>query len=1610
MSEIVYPRKYLLSRHGGQAFRFDPVTYGTGKDNYLTLSDLVNLLSARDKTPMTLSALVNDYQTRYQDITPPVELLTNAELILAWYHGLKLYEGNGGPVINSNAVLQQINSLYPLEGFSDITQVNKQYEAWLRDIRYMIDAEKPLDQSVLNGINFAPNEFDDQISLIHKKLLQITPLIPIKYQLMYIPEGKNIDVIEDLSSVPVRSMFTVIKEDFDNLGNQSGATAESHIEGMRKLFRKHGASISGVKASNLEIVLMIIHNYQDFQHPSHLDKYWGYIFKEAMLPKSEKKRSTTISKYQFMDDFRKIYWTKFIPSYNQSLMKNVTLLRNWSKIQKKFLDITPSSHSPFYYNKISLSYDINLSESDGSDPLPDFFNYFHTDYEIPYISFINRSTGKGMQSRIYKGLHQFTEQDLKPEKPFEGHNPAIVGKIWHSSRYMASDKYPEELSKSSNYGDFSMEYLRDSKVIRVSMRIGISEDSRDHYETVSDIPEVQKMIKRLHDHWYWTQDQKVSIPDSSRLRDSNVSGEFYLYNTPVDEYILTAIVQDSFFKHYLLIDEKNNAVPYRPHQTKSTNNKKDSKDYINAIKFLLIGASSGGSSGIMGSKAIGSNLDEYKRYPLKAKTEKSRLTKGSLVKYMTAQSAQGTAKAASFITQDEMMMTKVMVNGSINSKTVQYFMSIIARLYQYYHTASSPYIQFYDMVAGPNFTTQVRTNMYWYNYPANNKFQYEVPRIFDDYGTVISDRGQNQSQGQDKDKNIKLLKILYPNIIVSAYARGGAQAPSQPIPLAAEDVPFWQMQRHLTGPKSKSASDPNKDDRKLVGSLKLNELDLNGNPRVMYYGCPDEYPYPGLKENKIRTLVKDPNNPNGPMIPHMQLWPYIPTCFKTQKDVKSDTKHKSANINDVTSSIIDGRLGKITMQVKNVLHMPGRELYRLGTVDSNNTFLDAILKALRLVDVNYVNQLYQNYGSLENIRSNLLNILGQGVELSILKQECYDMSTEDIATMLTDNQTYLDPKKTYRFFERALRVNIFLFEYRNSDQSMSLVLPRHKKFYVRRVQPGLNMTNNIHIIIHGGVNNITPPPCNLVIHVKEDLKMGKAAESERLKNIITGYRSSDLQEFSPYFSPEVYDRCFQAVSYMSKVHQISLQGELSRLYLTPFIDMISLYNIKGTPVSQYIDQYGKARYLKLNNGIYLGFPPTQPLNLPTFTSIKAGELPTLQQCLDLYTTGDPSFTLSGTTRVEQKISGIWMAYDHYQFGFYCPCQLTPLTEELAQLPTSYEIPNLVKDGANRDYDMFQRSNVLRKSAQLLDQLIKYLYLIEYPSMHHMVNYQVSPNPGAEDQQVYAFVEKYFYAPTQADASYDSLQHYNLSSLPRILPRGSVTEVLKVLRDTYGIQIIVGSGDQPRLYIWNPKLLQSVMNSLTAFAKTIANLDVKADSLREIQNYYEHSSDFSERARRDFLILNDREYQAWLQTQKTVLQAGTEEEDSLDLPLHFIIPKGLSMSTKPILLLHNTDPFLRPTEIRSSSQFYIIQNIPGGNFYRAFNAALQWEQTGINRGHEVEPYVSQFPDSLPPYKIYRLLEDGKIVVAEDHSGSSGGGRFINVLLMEGNYYMAMLPLV
>ena len=656
---------------------------------------------------------------------------------------------------------------------------------------------------------------------------------------------------------------------------------------------------------------------------------------------------------------------------------------------------------------------------------------------------------------------------------------------------------------------------------------------------------------------------------------------------------------------------------------------------------------------------------------------------------------------------------------------------------------------------------------------------------------------------------IKRLQEQAPDLFVLNYARR-CQCPLQPIIVEPNEIDAWKQRR--VGPTllERQIMPFPKTDAVSPGLPNLPK----DNPRWNFV-CPDDNnPYPGVKLNHD--------------LPNRDRFPYVPCCFKKDQMTPGVNSHyrdyienkapdrrigaKAEKKISTRKILVPDRVAFLPRAVENIVKRYSDEyvdMVRYGIVYTPNSLLHCVCVAID--DPNYLAQptdeLKEAY--VTRIRQHMLAT----IRPSLLKQELYDHTDEEIMNLFRDNAKFLDPSLFYRAVEETFNINIYVFAppppSGDETELGAMDVPRFKIFHARPLR--LHRPTVVLMKTWGSESDaLEYPQCELIVDYDKD-----------------NYQIMKL------FGPEMTEVCHGALQDTIKTMTWTVLANNtfevhSNIYY--YIDHLSLFQVP--PVSQFIDYNGKMRALTLNLGggqmLTVATIPSQPENLPVTTDIQ--RVPP-QIATRIF--GEPTgITLDNNGNVD----GLWFQIMDIMYGEYVPVVPAPVVDAKPIGP-----PNpIVSTGVN----VTGRLSKLRRTLNVIIQITRWLYELARSKQN------IDPSTFAAN----------FMVMDQAPVR-DSSTYYNLDTIPRRLPNvETIQEAIRILEPLAPTLF-----NQGRIVMYSPAFADRIVKMLRDYSNL--RFGMPPEHIEFIENFYETESDFTV-VPNSKIFINEKDLTAWLVSLKS----------------------------------------------------------------------------------------------------------------------------------------------
>ena len=335
-----------------------------------------------------------------------------------------------------------------------------------------------------------------------------------------------------------------------------------------------------------------------------------------------------------------------------------------------------------------------------------------------------------------------------------------------------------------------------------------------------------------------------------------------------------------------------------------------------------------------------------------------------------------------------------------------------------------------------------------------------------------------------------------------------------------------------------------------------------GIPRV--YACPtEEYPYMGLIDNKLSNKDK---------------FKYLPCCFAQpqkddklssywkyyQKDIDDEVIETKKNTRILTTKKFATRdiYGVLPLNIQKMFSIIDKDhvYYRKGVNTGKSSFLESVLDG---IDYKGFTKIKKNEDR-EKVLISERKRISESIRPELCKQECYDFSEVDIIKNIEDEGVFLSPELYVRALEKVYNINILLFERNDAVPEGDLILPRQTNGYFRE-----KLKNKDTVMVYNHTGGIWENFNSVELIVRK--RVGKNDFEYNFTTVDKAIRMT-------------YNILNSMKTFYQKQNRIKMRD-------LPDSDKVS---------KQYIDEYGKVRYVQYLNGIGVFTEPFQPLDIPSF--------------------------------------------------------------------------------------------------------------------------------------------------------------------------------------------------------------------------------------------------------------------------------------------------------------------------------------------------------------------------------------------------------------------------
>jgi hypothetical protein len=623
----------------------------------------------------------------------------------------------------------------------------------------------------------------------------------------------------------------------------------------------------------------------------------------------------------------------------------------------------------------------------------------------------------------------------------------------------------------------------------------------------------------------------------------------------------------------------------------------------------------------------------------------------------------------------------------------------------------------------------------------------------------------------------------------------------------------------------------------------------------------------------------------------------IKTLISTDKNIKQSNKplelssKGSGIIKNPGKSLSTNGRGYIPKNLESILNNYSNErnneskFVRYGTTNyPNNSLLHCVCYAIDHPD--YIDIKDEKLKELYIIK--LRTFISNNIELSLLKQELFDYSDDEITKLLASDSEFFDPSLLYRAVEEIFNINLYVFTYNEKNE---IEIPRNKIFHSRPhrlYRPTILITK----IITG---DYEIPKCELIVDYNDQKLEIIKLFGESMTNICHNLILQNYNSTITISRIEVPSLSLQTLTRTeNKSEENQFVGHDNIYY---YIDNMKIFN--NNIVSQLLDNDGKMRAIivNINNQmITISIHPSQPENVPILTDIK---LTTVDNAIDIF--GEPSGV---TLNNENNINGLWFKILDLTYGYYIPI-----------IPTNNKLLNNIPIGPDNPL-LFMKTNVtfrlrkMKRTINIITELIKWLYIIRG------LKVEITP---------YLFQKQYFRVKEQ---NIDSSDFYDLSNIERKLPDMTsihdITDAINIMS-----KLAPTLFDRGKIIMYSEEFSSRIKDMLINYDAIISSNKIKAKTI--IDNFYMTTDDYI-KSQNTKIFLSRKDLDNWLLS----LKSSREDKNLLHTTT------GLSNSL-------SLEPYIFQTE---KNNIYIVQNTGDKTPNKSLTISKLWQENHINYGPNI----------------------------------------------------------
>lgn len=822
-------------------------------------------------------------------------------------------------------------------------------------------------------------------------------------------------------------------------------------------------------------------------------------------------------------------------------------------------------------------------------------------------------------------------------------------------------------------------------------------------------------------------------------------------------------------------------------------------------------------------------------------------------------------------------------------------------------------------------------------YDANYKiFNKMFPQPYVKPLTPLTNSG-DEGTGTTSIRNIKLLKVVDPALWMPAnYTRVAASNVNQQVkPIKESEIENYRRRGRMVikWPVYVEGLPEEKQTNPSINPRTNNEI------RVFYTTISDENPYIALVPNLGSNSATHP---------------YIPKCQKTPSGllVRDDWTlfmPNSEKVKNVSRSgkktlrlLSPGETGSVYGSL-NTFIGEGVPVFRYGLLRSRSSFLHAVLFATTQQEDEYQKV------HTQPIAEESVNVVRERLPAfaSACMQENPDMTAEEIAEVLGDQDAYLDPLLHYRALEEMFGVNIFIA---SPGESKELLLqpPNFRMFYTRmrrRPLSGCIVVARLPI----------PHNDNPDVFQCEILYVTQGSSSALFGDIVTQKLENALNKITR--SIRVTPVCVTRPTEDGRV-------EAAQVFASEEVNPDAQFSAQTLSkfTAMYVDPHGKCRGLcvRLPNKseVWLVTPPIEPISGPNIgdtlenTSIEATE--NSLEVRKVVSSGADARnyiieTLFPGSRIqyvpqEKQLVGFWAEFEG--LDVYVPLEPSPWSNDYT--PVRYISPfNSIVTESNT-----QKLQRLQRVVTVSIQIMKRLYILsemkaeDFVVEHMTVGTPSKPMTTSGSSRL---------IPFDVVQNFDLLKKHFIKQFPTLFQKG------KLLCDSEKY-----FENLARRLLNYEKVIEKERLMTSTFMLPEGNTQRLTKFPRYLDWYYACHDDFTVHSKNQQIFMSTQRLNTEIEIQKTsIVQSTTRIEAS------FLSRKN------PYVYIHSSKTF---------RALYLIQNVENGEVSRAATIVSYWIQNKVNLGFHTPAIVPEASATIVNVSELNIKDPNLSFVIKYQSGS------------------------